>query len=371
MTSYHCDTCGKRWSYPVKKCIFCKGDVRESDGADHRVIGFTQVNIPSKGNEKAPYFEYLLQDSSGDKSIFKSYENFGLGDILDLSNDRSNDVTVGVIGTGTLGSSIAEYLIRKRYPVILKTRSQDRIGSLVDRMAEKLSKDNTKEQIDGLLKNLTVVTGYGELARCDIIIEAVTEDIAVKKEIFTELSRVCDEKTIFASNTSSISIDEIATAMDRPEKFIGMHFFNPVSKMDLVEVIVGDRTSEKTTEAIVRFSKDISEKPVVVKDCPGFVVNRLLLPQVNDAIKLFENGIAGKEDIDAAMKMGLNHPMGPFALADLIGLDICMLILSIMYENLREERYRPADTLTDLVRLNKLGVKTGEGFYKYKEQASH
>lgn len=365
MTTYYCKACNKYWSYPVKKCIFCKGDIQQIDGVNHTVIGSTQVNVPSKGNEKIPYFEYLLQDSIGNKSIFKSYENLKIGDNIDLSSNKNNDILVGVIGTGTLGSGIAEYLIRKRYPVIFKTRSKDSFGPITARLNKKLSKDNTKDQIDELFKNLTIVIDYRDLANCDIIIEAVTEDIGIKKDIFAELSRICVKKTIFASNTSSLSIDEIAMATDRPDRCIGMHFFNPVSKMDLIEVIIGNKTSEQTNDAIVQFSKNINKKPIVVKNSPGFIVNRLLLPQVNDAIKLYENCIASKEDIDAAMKMGLNHPMGPFALADLIGLDICLLILETLYNNLGEDRYKPAKTLVELVKDNKLGVKSGEGFYNY------
>jgi 3-hydroxybutyryl-CoA dehydrogenase len=366
MTTYYCKACNKHWSYPVKKCIFCKGDIQQIDGVNHAVIGSTQVNVPSKGNEKVPYFEYLMQDSLGNKSIFKSYENLNIGDKSDLNNIKTKDTIVGVIGTGTLGFGIAEYLIRKRYPVIIKTRSKDNFGPITAKMNKKLSKDYTKEQIDSLLKNLTIVTENGDLSSCDIIIEAATEDIGIKKDIFAELSKVCDKKAIFASNTSSLSIDEIAAATDRSDKCIGMHFFNPVSKMDLIEVIIGNKTSEHTKEVIAQFSKNINKKPIVVKNSPGFIVNRLLLPQVNDAIRLYENGIASKEDIDAAMKMGLNHPMGPFALADLIGLDICMLILNTLYESLKEERFKPANTLVDLVNSNKLGIKSGEGFYKYK-----
>lgn len=365
MAVYQCKNCGKRWSYPIKKCIFCQGDVNEELEQKYSVIGYTQVNVPSTGNEKTPYYNYLLEDKNGNKRINKSFDQLNLGDSVDLNENKSKALVVGIVGTGQLGSGIAEYILRNGYPTIIKSRSVDGSKKILAKITKKISKDNTADQVENYLKGLKITTDETDLKNCDIVIEAVIEDIGAKKEAFKALSAVCDKKTIFASNTSSLSIDDIAMVTDRPGKVIGMHFFNPVSKMDLIEVVIGSHTSDTTKEFVINFSRELNKKPILVNNSPGFVVNRLLLPQINEAVKLYEAGIASKEDIDSAMKMGLNHPMGPFALADLIGVDVCVLILNTLYASSKEERYKPADTLNDLLINGKLGYKTGEGFFKY------
>lgn len=366
MSMYQCKECKKSWNYPVKKCIFCDGDIEEVSETQYHVIGSTQVNIPSSGNEKVPYMEYLLEDRNGNKIIKKSFDQHEIGDAIDLGEAKKSGLVVGVVGTGTLGSGIAEYLLRNGCTTIIKSRSDSHCKDVISKISKKLSKDNTAGQVDQLLSSLKAVTNFSDMAHCDLIIEAAVEDIDAKKEVFASLSKVCDAKTIFATNTSSLSIDEIAAVTGRPDKCIGMHFFNPVSKMDLIEVVIGRDTSADTLDRIISFSKDLHKKPISVHNYPGFIVNRLLLPQINEAVKLYETGVAAKEDIDAAMKLGLNHPMGPFALADLIGIDVCVLILNTLYNSLGEERYRPAATMAGLLKDGKLGFKTGEGFYKYK-----
>lgn len=367
MTVYYCKACNKYWSYPVKKCIFCDGELQEINESKYKVIGFTQVAIPSVGNEKVPYFDYLLEDKNGNKIINKSFNNHKIGDTIDLAIADKNDLLIGVVGTGQLGSGIAEYLLRIGYSVILKSRSDVNSKKTIQRISKKLSKDNTNDQVENYLSDLKLTLEYGDMKECDIIIEAVIEDINAKKDVFKTLSTICNKKTIFASNTSSLSIDEISSVTDRPDKCIGMHFFNPVTKMDLIEVIIGKNTSDATKDTIVGFSKDLHKKPIIINNSPGFIVNRLLLPQINEAVKLYENGIATTEDIDAAMKLGLNHPMGPFALADLIGIDVCVLILNTLYQSFKEDRYKPANTLIKLLNEGKVGFKSGEGFYKYNK----
>ncbi len=350
----------------MKKCIFCDGDIEEVNETKYHVVGSTQVNIPSVGNEKVPYMEYLLEDRNENKIIKKSFDQYEIGDLIDLGEAKKSGLVVGVVGTGTLGSGIAEYLIRNGCPTIVKSRSDSHCKEAISKVRKKLSKDNTAQQVDQLLSGMKAVTEFSDMAHCDLIIEAAVEDMDAKKEVFASLSKVCDPKTIFATNTSSLSIDEIATATNRPDKCIGMHFFNPVSKMDLIEVVIGKDTSRDTIDRIISFSKELHKKPISVHNYPGFIVNRLLLPQINEAVKIYETGVAAKEDIDAAMKMGLNHPMGPFALADLIGIDVCVLILNTLYNSLGEERYKPAPSMANLLKEGKLGFKTGEGFYKYR-----
>ncbi len=364
--SYVCDGCERHWSYPVRHCIFCGADVRETRGSRYTVVGLTQVNIPSTGNEKVPYFDYLLQDKLGNKVIVKSFDRHEIGDDFDTGERAKGSLSVGVVGTGTLGSGIAEHVLRQGHAVTVKTRSDARGGQWKAKLTGKLAKGNTADQVKLLLDKLTITTQYADLGSCDLVIEAASEDMGVKREVSKALSGTCRPGTIFATNTSSLSIDEIAAATDRPDRVIGMHFFNPVSKMDLVEVIVGEATSVETRDRILAVCASLGKRPVVLRNSPGFVVNRLLLPQINDAVRLFEAGIASKEDIDAAMKLGLNHPMGPFALADLIGLDVCCSILETLRRSLGDERYRPAPTLSRLVAEGRLGVKTGAGFYEHR-----
>ena len=366
MLAYHCATCGKYWSYPVQKCIFCKGDTHKVSETKYTVIGFTRINVPSKGNEKVPYLDYLLEDRNGNKIIMKSFSEYPIGHMIDLAENKTKALSAGVVGTGTLGSGIAEYVLRNGCEVTLKTRSQESAEAARATLGKKLAKDRTEEQVGQVLRHLHITTDYGDMRDCDIIIEAVSEEMEVKKDVFRALSGIAGEKTIFATNTSSLSIDELAAATDRPDRVIGVHFFNPVSKMDLIEVVIGRATSAETRDRVIGFCKEIDKKPIAVSNHPGFIVNRLLLPQINDAVYLYENGIAAKEDIDAAMKMGLNHPMGPFALADLIGIDVCVKILESLHGGLRDDRYRPAATLRELLKDGKVGIKAGEGFYKYR-----
>jgi len=363
---YCCTSCDKHWSYPIKKCIFCGNPTQEVVETDYSVIGYTQVHVPSKEHEKVPYFDYLLEDSNGNRIVKKSYDRYEIGDRIPLEKTQEkNKAIVGVVGSGLLGFDIAEYLLRFSYPTVIKTRSKQNPGKLLERMAATLSKNSTPNQVSSYLSNLVITTDYRNLETCDIVIEAVPEDLEIKKRIFKILSETCGKKTIFATNTSSLSIDELANSSDRPQKCIGMHFFNPVSRMDLVEVALGRRTSVATKTQIVRLSLALKKKPIVVKDSPGFIVNRLLMPQINEAVELFENKVATKEDIDVAVKMGLNHPMGPLALADLIGIDTCVVILETLYRELGSECYKPRKLLYDMVKNGTLGRKTGQGFYKY------
>lgn len=330
------------------------------------MIGSTQVNIPSIGNEKVPYYDYILENVQGEKLIKKSFDQYTMGTLIDVKDPGKKDQVIGVVGMGQLGSGIAEHVLRNGYGTIIKTRSADTIGRVRSGIGKRLLKDNTGEQAKEILENLSATTDYSGLASCDIVIEAAVEDLDVKKEVFGRLSEACRKDAILASNTSSLSIDQIASATDRPDKVIGMHFFNPVSKMGLVEVVRGARTSDETVNAVLSFCLGLQKKPIIVKNSPGFIVNRLLLPMINDATRLLEDGVASKDNIDAAMVLGLNHPMGPFKLADLIGIDVCVSILNTLHTELKEERYRPARTLCEMSAAGRYGRKTGSGFYDYQ-----
>lgn len=278
---------------------------------------------------------------------------------------------VCILGAGTMGAGIAQVFAQKGHDVILRDIKQefvDRGVAFIDKgLARLVSKEKmTAEDKDAIMGRITGVVELEMVKDCDIVIEAAVEKMEIKKTIFAELDKICDEKTILASNTSSLSITEIAAATMRPEKVIGMHFFNPAPVMKLVEIIKGIATSEETFTTVKDLTASIGKQGVPVEEAPGFVVNRILVPMINEAVGILADGVASAEDIDAAMKLGANHPIGPLALGDLIGLDVCYFIMGVLYDEYGDTKYRPHPLLRKMVRGNKLGRKTGEGFFKYE-----
>lgn len=362
---YCCIHCKKCWNHPIDKCIFCGKKITQIQETRYKVVGYTEIFIPSTGNEKVPYFVNLLEDQEGHKILQKSFQKFEMGETIDLQEETCYDKIVGVVGSGLMGIQIAAYMIQYGFPTVLKTRSEESKKRAFSKIQKNISKRMSEEEVKKSLQYLTVSTDNSDLTECDFIIEAIAEDITLKKEIFKDLSRVCKPSAIFSTNSSSLSIDELAEMTDRPERCIGMHFFNPVHRMDLVEIVIGSATSEQTKSSIVDLVLKLNKKPILVKNSPGYVVNRLLLPQINEAIYLLEEGVATKEDIDNAVKLGLNHPMGPFELADFIGLDICFSILNVLHTKFDNPKYRPSHLLETMVAEGKLGFKSGEGFYTY------
>lgn len=272
---------------------------------------------------------------------------------------------IGIVGTGTIGPQIATHFLLNNFDVIIKTRDENKIELIKNYVLTKINKNNN-DGLPEILKNKFLVTrDFSQLKQCDLIIEASIENLEIKEEIFRNLSAVCDKKTIFSSNTSSLSINKLAESTDRQDRFIGLHFFNPVHKMKLLEITPGNNTSIDTVDYALSVAKLINKTPIISNDTPGFIVNRLLIPQINYAIKLSEENNCSYEDIDNAMKLGLNHPMGPFQLADYIGLDVCLSILEILFSEFNDSKYKPSNLLIKLVSENKLGKKTGLGFYEY------
>ena len=275
-----------------------------------------------------------------------------------------------VIGTGTMGSGIVQSFAQAGVAVVMKSRSDASNEKAMARISKSLAKlvekgKVTQEYMDATLANITPATDYACCADVDLVIEAAVETMELKKELFKMLDGICKPEAILASNTSSLSITEIAGATNRPDRVIGMHFFNPAPVMKLVELIKGQKTSDEVCTQISDLAKSIGKVPVMVNEAPGFVVNRILIPLVNEGIGILADGVATRDEIDEAMKLGANHPMGPLALGDLIGLDVCLAIMEVLHQEYGDDKYRPHPLLKKMVRANLLGRKTGEGFYKY------
>ncbi len=277
---------------------------------------------------------------------------------------------VGVIGSGTMGAGIVQVLAMHGHEVVMNARHQESVDKGIAKVEKSLAKLVAKEKIaedakDAAMALITGTTDIAGVKDADLIIEAAAENMDAKKALFKELDELVGPDCILASNTSSLSITEIAMATSRPDKVVGMHFFNPVPAMKLVEIINGLLTSEETNKTVTDLAAELGKSPVQVKEAPGFVVNRILIPEINEAIEILNEGIASAEDIDTAMKLGCNHPMGPLALGDLIGLDVCLAIMNTLYTEFGDSKYRPSILLKKMVRAGKLGMKTGAGFYDY------
>jgi len=280
---------------------------------------------------------------------------------------------IAVIGAGTMGNGIAHTFAQSGFKVNLIDINETSLKRGLDTISKNLNRMVAKERITETdktetLSNISTFTDISNgVKSADLVVEAATENVDLKLKIFKQLDSFCDNNTILATNTSSISITQIAAVTNRPEKVIGMHFMNPVPIMKLVEIIRGYNTSDDVTKTIMELSITLGKEPVEVNDYPGFVANRILMPMINESIETLYNSVAGVHEIDTVMKLGMAHPMGPLQLADFIGLDVCLSILNVMYDGFKNPKYAPCPLLVNMVRAGKLGVKSGEGFYDYSE----
>ena len=280
---------------------------------------------------------------------------------------------VFIVGAGQMGLDIGQVMAKAGIEVVFRDINDAILDGAKAKLTKGLDRLISKGKMDeagkeAILSKISFTTELSAAADADLVIEAIVENVNIKKSVFGELDGICKPETIFATNTSSIAITEIAAATKRADKFIGMHFFNPATVMKLVEVIRGLHTSDETFKAVYDLSAAIGKDPVEVKEGPGFVVNRILIPMINEAIMVYEEGLASGEDIDKAMKLGCNHPMGPLALADLIGLDTCLHIMDVYLAETGDSKYRASRLLRQMVRGGKLGRKTGVGFYDYTKK---
>jgi 3-hydroxybutyryl-CoA dehydrogenase len=277
---------------------------------------------------------------------------------------------VGVVGAGTMGNGIAQVFASSGFDVKMRDVGQAQLDRAMSTIQKSLGKFVEKAKLSeqdsqAALSRINTTTELSDLADRDLVVEAIFENFDAKQAVFKELDSLLRPTALLASNTSSIDITRLAAVTSRPDRVIGMHFFNPVPLMSLVEIIRGLATSDDTYQAVRQVAERLGKTPVEVRDYPGFVSNRVLMPMINEAIFALFEGVASKEDIDTVMKLGMNHPMGPLTLADFIGLDVCLDILNVLYEGFKDPKYRPCPLLVKMVQAGKLGRKTGEGFYKY------
>ena len=278
--------------------------------------------------------------------------------------------TIGVIGAGTMGAGIVQVCAQVGFKVVMRDIAEKFVNNglnIINKNLDREVKKNrlSQEDANAITGRIQGTVNLNDLAECDFIIEAVIEQMSLKKELYQELDKICPASTIFATNTSGLSITEMASYTSRANKFVGMHFFNPAPVMKLVEVVKGAMTDEETYQVTIELAKQLGKDPITVNEAPLFVVNRILVPMINEAIYTLMEGVASAEDIDKGMRLGANHPIGPLALADLIGLDVTLLVQETLYQETGDSKYRPCPLLRKMVRAGLLGRKTGRGFFNY------
>jgi len=324
------------------------------------------VTVPSTGHEEVPYWCALTSDEVGVLNILKSDTAVVTGDSIALRGPKAADLAImGIVGTGVMGRGLAELLLSRGHRVVWCGRSEKGLASAAERLFERLARVMDDSQLANARQLLTTSTRYAALADCDVVIEAVAEEMSVKRRVLPEIERSIRPEAMLATNTSGLSIDELAETLGEPGRFGALHFFNPPTRMRLVEVAISSQTTEETRQFLKAFARSLGKVPIEVAATPAFAVNRALMPLLNEAVRELEEQVAPAEAIDEAIRLGLNHPMGPLALADLIGLDVVVDIMQNLAERTSDSSYAPRPLLLDMVSQGRLGRKTGSGFYEY------
>lgn len=361
-----CKKCGVHWYSPVKRCIYCNDKTEALEPTSFTVKGVTEVFVPSPEHRTVPYYSLLLEDEYGFNHIKKTHKKYGIGDIISTAAEKKQHKgVIAVVGAGILGTDIAKVMLKSGYRVILNSRKKESLERAKTGIEGYLMKNFDVKDKDDLMNNLELTTDIAKIKKADYVLECVIEDFEVKKAVFKKLEKICGPKTILATNTSSLSINELSAGLSKRDRFVGMHFFNPATKMQLVEVVKGEKTSDKAVDSTVELVKNLNKTPIVVKDSPCFIANRILMPYLNESIYVLHEGVARKEDIDTTAKLALNHPMGPLELLDLIGLDVFLEIMKNMQKTTKNPEYKPCPLAEKMVSEGRLGKKTGWGFYKY------
>ena len=362
---FQCTNCKRSWRYPIKICLFCGHKVKKQKILPMTVRTVTKVDVPSSGHEQVPYFNVLLENNEGKLFLTKQLKKAEIGSKFIENTAAKQSFKIGIVGTGIMGTGLASLFLQYDYPLVVIGRSKLSLSKCKANVKNFLLKGLKEKEVNRRLARVKFSSDKKLLAISELVIESIAENLPAKQKLLRQLENICSVKTIIATNTSSLSISELSSSLKYPERFLGLHFFNPVSKMQLVEVVKGLHTSESIIKKGRLLAKDIGKTPVTVKDNPCFIVNRILIPFLNEAARVYDEKVASIEDIDKAAVLGLNHPIGPLALIDLIGVDIFVNILNNL-EKMLGEGYEPAQIALDLLADGHMGRKSGKGFYEYQ-----
>lgn len=364
--TYSCSSCGRHYAYKVDRCTWCGIPLGIHDPEFGTARAVTQVMVPSRGHEEVPYWCVLTEDEAGVLSILKFDTRIETGDSIPLRDPQAAGLAiVGIVGTGVMGRGLVELLLSRGHHVVWCGRSTASLAQATEYVFERLARVMDDNQLSHAHELLAADTLYNRLIDCEVIIEAVAEEMPVKRAVLTEIEKFIRSDAILATNTSGLSIHELAQTLAMPGRFGALHFFNPPTRMRLVEVAASSQTTDETRQFLDAFARSLGKVPIEVAATPAFAVNRALMPLLNEAVRELEEHVAPAEAIDEAIRLGLNHPMGPLALADLIGLDVVVDIMQNLAERTGDQSYAARPLLLQLVSEGHLGRKTGRGFYEY------
>jgi 3-hydroxybutyryl-CoA dehydrogenase len=367
MTTWECQKCDIRYNYELDVCSYCQGSLIKKQESSARVSASTKVLSAPLGHEDVPYWVGLLESKEGAKMIHKQKSDLVAGSDVSLSHDEEETKEiVGVLGAGIMGQGLVEHLLLNGHRIVWVARNPEHLKKACEKVFTRIGRSTDARDVERLRGCCTLTDKTEKLGDCDLVIEAIVEEVEPKVELYREAEKHMRQGAILATNTSGLSLESLSAHLTYPENFGALHFFNPVTRMQLVETALCSKSSETTSKFLDDFARRIGKTPIRVAATPAFAVNRALMPLINEVIRELEEGVADAESIDEAIRLGLNHPMGPLALADLIGLDVCEKIMNNLAERTGDSTYAPRPLLSQKVAEGKLGRKTSEGFYTYR-----